>query len=128
MANYSTANLNYQPVNNQEVPDEGPKAIPLLMDFSAAGEYDVDLTLQQEQGRISMIQTVFIDLSGASNDLTLTLPISGQVIVAKAGTQGYYSVLCPTPPRLNFSMPTSGGTLVPVFLINVPMSGVTWTS
>lgn len=118
--------VNYQPVSNQLVPDEGPKAIPLLLDFTVAAQYNLDLTTQQQQGRISMIQSLFIDLSAANNDLTVTFPIGGQVIVAKSGTQGYYSVLCPNPPRIYFAMATSGGTLVPIFCINVPVAGVTW--
>jgi hypothetical protein len=131
MAIENVNNVNIQQIMNQQVPDDGPKAIPLLLDFTATtaiDEYDVDLTNQQQQGRISMIQSLYIDLSGATNDLTVTNPISGQVIKAKAGTQGYYSVLCPNPPRLNFTSSTSGGTLVPVFLLNVPVSGVVWTA
>jgi hypothetical protein len=128
MANYNTAALNYQPLSNQEVPQEGPKAIPLLLDFTSSGEYDVDLTTQQQQGRISMIQSIYIDLSGATNDMSVTMPISGQKVTAKAGSQGYYSILCPNPPRLIFTSSTSGGTLVPVFLMNVPISGVTWVA
>jgi hypothetical protein len=123
------SNVNVQQIVNQQVPDDGPKAIPLLLDFTASAQYNLDLTNQQQQGKISMIQSIYVDLSGnASNDLTITMPISGQVIVAKAGTQGYYSVLCPNPPRLNFAMATSGGSVVPVFLLNVPVAGVVWTA
>ena len=119
--------LNYQPVNNQEVPGEGPKAIPLLLDFTGSTtEWDLDLTNQQQQDRISMVQSLYIDLSKAANDLIVVFPISGQSIRAKAATQGYYTVLCPTPIRINFQSSGAGGVLVPVFLMNVPVSGVVW--
>jgi hypothetical protein len=124
--NYDTSSLNYAPVTNALVPDEGPKAIPLLLDFTQAGEYDVDLTTQQQQGRISMVQSIYIDLSVSSNDVEVTMPISGQLIHAKAGTQGYYPVLCPNPPRLNFTSSTSGASVVPVFLMNTPILGIVW--
>jgi hypothetical protein len=121
--------LGCKPILNQTVPDEGPKVIPLILNFSGAvTEYDLDLLLQQEQTLISMIQTVFVDLSEASNDLQMTIGVGtvNQTIDAKAGSQGYYPVLCPNPPKINFSVET-GGDIVKVFLINVPIAGVVWT-
>ena len=122
---YNANNVNVQQLSNQEVPDEGPKGVPLLLDFSSAAEWDLDLTNQQQQQRISMIQSAYIDLSGATDDLVITMPIGGQVVRAKAGTQGYYSLLCPNPPRLNFAN-SSGSDVVPVFLLNVPVASVVW--
>lgn len=123
-----SSNLNYQNPHNQEVPDEGPKALPLLLDFSGTvTEYDLDLTNQQQQGYITMIQTIYIDLSrSGAADLTITINGSQQVIKAKAGTQGYYSVLVPNPPKLTFASSASSA-VVPVYLINVPVAGVVWT-
>jgi hypothetical protein len=120
--------LNFFPMTSQEVPDEGPKAIPLRLDFSGTTtEYDLDLTNQQQQGYISMIQTLYIDLSATgAADLVVTMNGSNQVIQAKAGTQGYYSVMCPNPPKLKFTS-TADSAVVPVFLINVPIAGVTWS-
>ena len=124
---YNTGALNYSNPQNQLVPDEGPKAIPLLIDFSGATtEWDVDLTNQQQQQYISMIQTLFIDASLSADDVFVTFPITGQKIQAKAGTQGYYNVLCPNPPRMMFTG-TADTQVIPVFLINVPIAGVVWS-
>lgn len=122
------ASLNFSQPSNQQVPDEGPKAIPLLLDFSGSvGNYTLDFLVQQQQGFFSMLQTIYVDNSQGTNDVTITLNISNQKIVAKAGTQGYYSVLCPNPIRLTFSSAING-VIVPVFLINVPISGMVWSA
>jgi hypothetical protein len=126
----SVANLsNLQSVQltrNQLVPDEGPKAIPLLLDYTGAvTEYDLDLLQTIQQGFISMVQTLYIDLSQSSNDLTVVVNGSNQIVVAKAGTQGYYQVLAPNPAKFAFQS-ASGGVIIPVFLINVPIAGVVW--
>jgi len=110
---------------NQLIPDEGPKAIPLLLDFSKAASYSLDLTSIQERAFISMIQTIYADLSGATAGLSITVNGTNQNITAKKTTQGYYPVLCPNPPRLTFAN-SSGSDVIPVFLINAPISGVTW--
>jgi hypothetical protein len=118
------------PINNQIIPDEGPKAVPLLLDFSGSViEYDLSLLLQQQSVFISMVQTIYIDLSGASHDLSVTVGtgVLSQVVKAKAGTQGYYQVLCPNPPQMKF-VASALGDVVTVFLVNVPIPGSVWTS
>ena len=113
---------------NQLVPAEGPKVMPILLNFTNSTAFQLDLTLQEQQAYISMVQTVYIDASAATAEITLTIPGTGQVIKAKAGTQGYYPVLAPVPTRLEFSEPTATGDLIPVFLINVPIAGVQWST
>lgn len=130
MSPINTANLTASPVVNQIIPDEGPKAVPILLDFSGAQiSYTLNLLLQQQGALISMVQTVFIDLSNAAHDLLITAGVNvlNQVIHAKAGTQGYYPILCPSPPQITF---TAGalGDVVPVVLINIPIAGVVWTA
>jgi hypothetical protein len=113
---------------NQLIPKEGPKALPALLDFTGTvGTYTVDLLSLEQLGIFSMLQTIFIDLSNSANNLTVTFPDSGQVIIAKPHTQGYYPVLCPIPMKLRFSS-APAGSLIPLFLINVPIAGVTWPS
>jgi len=113
---------------NQAIPTEGPKAIPLLLDFSAAqvDGIEVDLTMFEQQARLSMVQTLYIDMADAANPLTVIIGDSGQKIVAKVGTQGYYSVLAPNPAKFRF-LSTQGSTdNLPVYLINVPIPGMVW--
>jgi hypothetical protein len=127
MAILDQNSLQVSELTNQTVPDEGPKAIPLLLNFANAGEFDLDLQNLQSRAFISMIQTVYVDASAATDDLTIIFNSTNQNVMAKAGTQGYYSVLCPNPPKIRF-LNTSGSDVIPVFLINVPVAGVVWNT
>lgn len=129
----STLPLNQQllqisQIQNMYVPSEGPKAIPVNLDYTGGSAsplvYTLDLQNFQSLGNLQMVQTLYVDCSASSNDLTMTMS-SGQVIVAKAGTQGYYAVLCPNPVKIAFSSATSS-VVIPVFLINTALPGVVW--
>lgn len=114
-------------IQNQFVPDEGPKAIPVLLDFTGAVDtYILDIELLQNQGRMSMVQTLFIDLSQSANPLTVTIN-GGQTIIAKARTQGYYTILAANPFKATFQS-LAGGVVIPVQLINSAIPGVVWST
>jgi hypothetical protein len=110
---------------NQMVPDEGPKAIPLSLDFSGGTDIDLDIETVQTQGRFSMIQALYVDMDGQANNVTVTVPGSNQRIILKPNTQGYYTVMCPNPAKLHFTG-VQGQAAVPIFLINFPVAGHSW--
>src|SRR5271155_2273724 len=114
-------------IKNNYIPTEGPKAVPFLLDFTGlVGQYSLDLELFQSKSFLSMVQTLYLDLNGSPNNLLVQIGSgSGQNILAKPNTQGYYPVLCPNPPTYTFTS-TPGGIIIPVFLINVPIAGVVW--
>lgn len=115
-------------IQNQFQPDEGPKAIPVLLDFTGAVDtYILDIELLQNQGRMSMVQTLFIDLSQSANSLTINVNGTGQVIIAKAHTQGYYTVLCANPCKMTFQS-LAGGVVIPIQLVNAAIPGVVWST
>lgn len=112
-------------LDNQQIPSEGTKAIPALMDFTLSDQFVFDLQNIQARGFMSMVQTLFIDMSQSDVPMTLFFNSSGQTIVAKGRTQGYYCVLCPSPVK--FTANCKGGPLgVVIFLINVPIPGIVW--
>jgi hypothetical protein len=113
-------------VPNQKLPAEGPRTIPLVLDFSAQTFYVIDLTNQQVQTRISMVQTVYIDLKDTDSPLLVQVGGTNQVIKAKGRTQGYYTVLAPAPT--NFIISSQAGILIPVELCNAPIAGVVWAT
>ncbi len=125
----NASNVNTQQVKNHLLPDEGPKAIPLFLDFSGAvsgDAYLLDAELIQDRGFISMIQTMYIDLSDPNmSDLVVSMGSGGQEIHAKAGTQGFYNVLVTNPPKLTFRGQSNTG-IAKVQLINVAIPGVVW--
>lgn len=120
--------LNVALPQNQQLPSEGPKAIPILLDFTGAiATYTLDLLLLTERGFLSMVQCLYIDNSGSSNPVVVTVNGTNQNITAKANTQGYYAVLAPNPCKLTFAG-TANTVLVPVFLLNMPVSGSVWST
>lgn len=114
-------------VHDLELPKEGSRGIPLLLDFTAYDSYTADLLRIVQQGFMSQVQAVFVDLSGSDVALTVTLNGTNQVIFCKPRTQGYYQVLCTNPPRLVFTC-AGGPAGVKVFLLNSPIPGAVWAT
>jgi hypothetical protein len=127
----ATQNLELQ---NQNIPKDGGKAAALpIMDFSLANQFFLDAELLGSLGFLSMVQTMWIDLSTSDIPMQVTINGSQQVIVAKSRTQGYYNVMAPNPVKMTFSCPggpgldpTTNRVGVRVHLLNVPIAGVTW--
>jgi hypothetical protein len=120
--------LGYQNPSNQQIPQEGPVCVPYLLDFSGSTtEYDFDFTLPVETGKISQINTLYVDASAATDDVVCVVQQVNQTLIFKAGTQGYYPVLASNPPKFVFTS-AANNAVVPVFFLNVPLSGVIWTT
>ena len=116
-------------VNGQMVPPEGPRAIPLILDFSLTGEYDLNLQNIQQRNFITMIQAAWIDNADNKNSLTLTFPNTQQRMIFPAGFQGYVSLLCPNPSQMTFvSTQVDSGPVVRVELLNYPVSNTNWNT
>jgi hypothetical protein len=129
-SNIQSGLLNQLVVKNQMIPPEGPVAIPLTLDFSIAtglSQYTIDLSQQEWQNRISMVQSIFIDLSATGVALTLQDLNSGHTIVANAHTQGWYSILSPVPTRYQINC-DGGANNVAIFLCNTAIPGVVWAA
>lgn len=122
---FDTQHIQRLALDNQQIPSEGSKAIVSLFDFTAANQFSLDLQNLQALGNMSMIQTLFIDMSQSDVPMTIVFNGSGQTIVAKGRTQGYYCVLAPNPVKLTATC--AGGPLgVVVYFINVPIPGIVW--
>jgi len=113
---------------NSYLPDDGPKIVGLNLDFTVQDTYSLDALLPQQLTRfISMLQTVYIDMKDSTVALTLTVENTRQVIKAKPGTQGYYTVTAPNPIRLSFVCP-GGPANLPIILINTAIPGSVWST
>lgn len=117
------------PVFNAQVPEEGPKCVPLLFDFTGSTtEIDLDLTQLIDNRLISMIQTLFIDTTGAAGTLSIKINGSNQTITVKANTQGYYPVMVPNPAKF-VATSTAGATKIfTIVFINVPVAPGQWAT
>jgi hypothetical protein len=101
------------------MPEGGPKALPIRLDFSASPSYTLDYSNQTSLGYLDMVQTIWCDNFGNGQILKITIPGSQQVLQIPAGIQGYFAVLCPNPIRMQFD--STGGTVQQVSLLNFPV-------
>lgn len=103
---------------------EGPRILPILnIDFGVNPVYSLDYSNQMKVGRMSMVQTVFVDNS--QNDAAVNVMLStGQQIVVKGRTQGYYNCLVQDPFKCSFSSP--GGAKVSFIFLNFQIQPAQW--
>lgn len=109
---------------NQLVPQEGPKALPIPLDFTNDASNLLDLTMIQQRVAISLIQAVYVDNGDNPNQLQIDINTSGQRLLIKANTCGYYPVMCTNPVKMVFT--SVKGATARVFLLNSPISGYNW--
>lgn len=107
---------------------KGPISLPLIFNVTSGQTYLVDLSLFIQQGRISEIQSVFVDNSGNDAALTLTFSGSNQPLIIPAGSQAYLPILAPKLPQINvFSTGSTEGTNVRVVFLNCPVPASVWS-
>jgi hypothetical protein len=111
-------------VLNALVPPEGPKAIFTTLDFTSASQAIVDFTLATAQGKITCIQSIWVDNSLNSQPLIFTVQGTGQVITCPAYAQGSVPVIAANRPKFNVA--TVGDLVVNVIWLNVPLPANLW--
>jgi hypothetical protein len=114
--------LNSSPVTLERtlgVPAEGPKCVPLTLDFSSIQTLELDYGNMQSRGFLAMCQTLWVDNFNSATILTILIPGTGQTLKIPAGVQGYFTCLCPSPIHMIFS--STGGVVCQVTLCNFPV-------
>jgi len=126
MANIDQNQLPFYAIKVADIPAEGPIAIPFPISFANNSSYSLDISQLVQQGRISLVQCMFVDNS--ANDTTISIqignPQSLQTIVVPSQSQGYFQILSPNPAKFLFTSQTLGSILV--VLLNSPVAGVVW--
>jgi hypothetical protein len=116
-------------IANGIVPDEA-LAVSINLQFTSTSQaFIIDLTESARKFNEIPIQGAFIDCSGTGAlNVTLQIPFTGQSIVAKAGTQGYYPVLASMPVRVIVIISGAPGTTVsvPLILYNTVIEPAVW--
>ena len=124
--NVNQLQVQFQPIQNQLiVGKKGPLAAFMLLDFTITNEWDLDMQQVQGTNQFDLCQTIYIDASAAGADFQVFVPGSQQIITAKAGTQGYYNIICPNPIKMQF---TCAGGQVRIHLTNVAIPGAVWST
>lgn len=114
-----------QSVRNATVPAEGPKCVPLLIDFhSGSTNQLVDMTSDNDFKILTVIQGIFIDNSTSTSKTVITVAGSQQVISCPAGWQGFFPLFAPIPCK--FTVQNTGGTDIWITLYNMAMPASAW--
>lgn len=108
-------------------PAEGPRVIPIYLNFQLADSYALDYRNQQALGLMSMCQALYIDNSDSVVPIVVKNEGTGQSIIVSGRTQGYYTIPCPNPIRLTFSAP-GGAEKAQVLLLNYPVTSAQWSA
>lgn len=114
-----------------QFPRENARAVALPLNFALTADpasgFILDYGNKQSVGKISMIQTVYVDTSQTDMSVTITIGASQQLITVKGRTQGYYPVVCPNPFKVQVQSPGSSD-LVGIFFLNYPVAPCQWAS
>jgi hypothetical protein len=117
-----------QSVANGIVPDEA-LAVSFLLGFSPSAQaLVIDLTEGARKYSDLPIQGAFIDMSLSTIDLSLQVPATGQSIIAKAGSQGYYPIIATMPVRVVAILASApiGALNIPLILYNTVIEPEVW--
>lgn len=106
--------------NNMTLPPEGPRTVPVNIDFSVLTEQSIDFTQSINNGWISYISGVYFDNSANANDVTLKMDGSNQSIIIPASKQGWFPILATNPPVFTVSQASTGDVCKLQFL-NFPV-------
>jgi hypothetical protein len=119
---------NVQPMDRSlGMPGEGPKMVPLSTDFTLNDTYEVDLSNFVQMGRISMVQSIYVDNADGAVAITILVELGSQRLIVPAGQEAYLPILVPNPIKLTISSP-GGAASAKVFLINFPIQPEVWNS
>lgn len=126
------------PVNNGLAPNQvqGPRAtrpITLNSPFQAnnqpmSGFQNVDLQMEDSEGAIDNIQTIFFDTAQCNSNVYLVFQNTGQRLVLPMKSQGYLPVACGNDVRLQYGVYEPGGVgyAFTIQFFNVPIAPCVW--
>lgn len=110
------------------VPQQGSRAIAIMLNFNTLAVTSIsdELFQEQSQGEIEFIQSVFIDNSANAQQFKLqTTTGLNQTIVAKANSQGYYPLLVPNG-KLAYQASTTGNVNIQIIFMNIFVNTIVW--
>lgn len=106
------------------VPKEGPKVVSFNIDFSAGQQYKFDLTALQQNANISMIQTLFVDNSQSTVQLTMVMDTTNQRIIIPPQAQAY--VPCILTNKIGVTIQSTSGLVIQCQALNIAMNMSVW--
>lgn len=113
------------PVSFGNAPKDGSRAMMQALNFALESPVGVNLTYEQESGRLEFVQSIYVDNSNNTATLTATFQGTQQTISVPAGYQAYLPVLATLDnPKMSFA--TTGTPTVNIWLLSFPMAPAEW--
>lgn len=111
---------------NSQKPVQGPCGINVELDFRTVDNVVGDLALEQMQGSLDFIQSIYIDNSANTKSLSITFSGTGYNITMKAGRQGIFPVIAAVG-RLSWSAQSvAAAVLVKTIMMNEQQPYFQW--
>jgi hypothetical protein len=111
---------------NTQKPTSGPVAIPVALDFTSTDNVTGDLVLEQSQGVIEFVQSIYINNKANTKSLTIIFGGLAYDITIKAGQQGMFPVLVPNGSISWKATSVGAALLVPTIMYNVEQAPFLW--
>ena len=106
-------------VYNSIMPKEGPKAIPVTLDFSTTGTLLVDFTLPMNQKRLSAIQTLSVRNWLNAQSISVVAQGFPEPFDIAPGCDVFMPI--PAQNLAKFLFTTTGNLIIPVTFWNIPL-------
>jgi uncharacterized ubiquitin-like protein YukD len=111
---------------NTSKPTSGPMGVNVTLDFTNVDNVVGDLALEQMQGVIEYIQSIWIDNSANTKSLSITFSGTQQKITVKAGQQALLPVIA-AAGALSWRAQSIGAAIaVPVIMMNQVQQPFLW--
>jgi hypothetical protein len=114
------------PIGNGFAPAKGPKALPIVLDFTAVALHEFDLVKEELADITDFVQTVYVDNHDNPNELTLRFSVTNQRLVIPAGATGIWPVLAPQNLRVTAETEIDEDAIISLTFLNVPMPLTQW--
>lgn len=109
------------PTFNGYAPKEGVKALPIFFDFRTVAVLEFDLLLENTQGSIQMVQSVWVDNADNPNSIEILFGVTNQRVVVPANVQAMCPVITVDQTRVKITGTINPDAVGQIILMNVPM-------
>lgn len=106
-------------------PKQGNIGIGVDFDFRTVGQVNGDLSVEQQQGQIDFVQSIFIDNRLNASPFVITFSGLRYTIQCRAGRQGIFPVLAASG-NLSFTAVSAGGIIVPTIMMSEKTAYFVW--
>lgn len=113
-------------VYNGYAPNDTPKALPIAFDLTSVSFTEVDLLLENTQGVIGYVQSIYVDNSNNPEILNVLFYGTMQRLTVPAFAQGIWPVFSADQVKFKISTIPNDGATGNIILLNVPMPLTQW--